>query len=189
MKQRASVIDRRLDQISREKEILEAEFAMLSSMRNKFLSWPHLLKEDDALSHRNCAKFELLARIVSFLSQDDVLAYGGATTREIFLALNASINEEIEGRKQNNQLVGRPISQFSNADDDYRKFDPGTPLVNSDISLNYNTFRSHLARFKAEGRLFVDEESNRWKVIELPTQSVVSEEDSFDEEYEKSKAS
>ncbi|MFV1447207.1 MULTISPECIES: hypothetical protein [unclassified Phaeobacter] len=53
-------------------------------------------------------------------------------------------------------------------------------------AVNYNTFRSHMARFLREGRLYYNSETHRWRVGR--DELTVSEEN-VDEEYEEYRAS
>ena len=94
---------------------------------------------------------------------------GGASTREIYEAVLSGLSSE-------NRRV-----TWSNVDSELLESDVQkelkTPMTMAEKPLNCNTFRSYLARFKDEGRIFFNEETRRWRVTEQEMTTV----DNYDE--------
>ncbi len=55
-------------------------------------------------------------------------------------------------------------------------------------AVNYNTFRSHMARFLKEGRLYFSDETHQWRVVKDEYTVVEAKVNDEDEEYRASKA-
>lgn len=140
MKQQRHKIDQRLAEISELVSELEAETAMLTSVRSSLQLSEHLVLASDTFSPRTAPKFEILARVADYLSEPDQYIFGGASTKAIYTAVLDRLTTHHQG-------PGR-----------YVAFQDGPP--------NYNTFRSYLARFKAEKRIFYDGATKRWRLTE-----------------------
>ncbi|WP_299503788.1 hypothetical protein [uncultured Roseobacter sp.] len=151
-------IDRRLNEIEFELRELEVERSMLTKIQFSFRDWPQLIKPGDRFSQHTAVKFELLALVAEYLARPDPLLFGGASTREIYDAVVQKCKDEATQRRWRNSDPDRLADGIGR--------DAGTPLSNREGRINYNTFRSYLARFKAEGRLFYDDDSRRWRVSE-----------------------
>lgn len=158
MTQQNDIFAKRLAKISKERERLDLEVSLLHRLSAKLKSWPHLLKEGDKFSSRNVAKFELLAFVAGYLSERDPLLFGGAGTREIYSAVLKNAAEE----KERLDAFNRDPERLEKGEEK----NPGTPLLNREEPINYNTFRSYLVRFKDEGRLHYNPETKRWRVSE-----------------------
>ncbi|WP_300012593.1 hypothetical protein [uncultured Roseobacter sp.] len=156
MTQQLKHIAKRLREIEQELTALEVERSMLRKTQHGFSKWPHLIKEGDKFSQRTSVKFELLAKVADYLSEADPLVYGGASTKEIYHAVVEKTKVEGKRREWFNSDPGRLEDGIDR--------DVGTPLSNSREPINYNTFRSYLARYKAEGRLFYNDDTRRWRV-------------------------
>jgi len=159
MTQQNDIFAKRLAEISKEKERLDLEASLLIRLSVKLKSWPHLLKEGDKFSSRNIAKFELLALVAGYLSEHDPLLFGGAGTKEIYSAVLKDAAKE----KERLNAFNRDPERLENG----KEMNPGTPLLNREEPINYNTFRSYLVRFKDEGRLHYNPESKRWRISEV----------------------
>jgi hypothetical protein len=163
MMQQTRKIDLRLKEIERLQRELDAETVMLSKFRDSLQLSEHLVREADVFSARTVAKFELLARIADHLSKPDQYLYGGATTRNLYNHVSANLEEE------------RRRIAFSRIDPDRRERnlppEAVTPMANEVEQPNYNTFRSHLARFKDEGRLFYNPKTRCWRLTKLEVES------------------
>jgi len=167
-------ITKRLKEIEQEKRELDSEYAMLVRIEGALSSHSHLLNSKDMFSHRSAAKFELLARVAEYLSSGNPLIYGGASTREIYNAIILSINEAaVQKSNYNNEQQRSGLGG---------EFDPGTPMINAPESMNYNTFRSYLTRFKKDGRIFFNEDKRRWRITKHERELSLPEEDD-DKDY------
>jgi hypothetical protein len=156
MKQQSNIIADRIVAIKDQIERLQAESAMLSKFRMTLRSCEHLLRDEDVFSTRTSAKFELLARVADHLNGPDPFLYGGSSTKAIYEAVLSSI--DTDRRSIAASLIDR--DRIENGD----LVEQGTPMETDSRPLNYGTFRSYLARFKDEGRIFFNAETRRWRI-------------------------
>ena len=143
MVQQNEMLAKRIREIEEEILALQKESAMLSTLSSYFVRSGHLLRENDKFTARSAAKYQLLARVAEFLNDPHQALDGGAGTRRIY----DGIFNRSEAEKFGTQ---RPVSKDSD----------------TNIAMNYNTFRSYLARFGAEGRIYFDEKKRRGRMTE-----------------------
>ena len=163
----------RIAKLEREINGLRQEQAMLYKFQRLLGQFPQVLRGDDRFTSRTATKFELLARVVTHLSRPDPFMYGGASTKEIYGEVIADIASD---RRATDRFNADP--DRIERGDELKFF---TPLESDDEIPNYNTFRSYLARYRDEGRIFFDEETRRWRVTEKKiTVETADEEEAHD---------
>ncbi len=175
MKNATPLFIRRFAKLDAEISRLEAERAMLVRFQNLLGAYEHVLRDDDHFSTRTLSKFELLARVVKHLNQPDPFMYGGSSTKEIYKAVLAEILTDKQAAEWSKFLPDRGQREASTI--------CATPLEQQSEALNYNTFRSYLARFRSEGRVFFNAETRRWHICdkEITTSNFRSDWEESDE--------
>ncbi|WP_448326735.1 hypothetical protein [Sulfitobacter sp. M13] len=169
------LFDERNAELERQIQGLRAEQAMLAKFKRLFAGFPNVLRPDDRFTSRTAVKFELLARVATHLSRPDCFLYGGASTKSIYEAVVEDIR------------VDKLATQAANSDPN--RIERGekraflSPLERDDENLNYNTFRSYLARYRDEGRIFFNDEKRRWRITENEIEVHTPE---LEEEYDRS---
>lgn len=154
MAQQENYITKRLAKIGQQITSLEDERSSLVRMAQSLGSWQSLLRAGDKLTARNVSKFELLARVAEHLSKPDAYQFGGSDTKAIYNAVLLDLDSESRSIEQ---------SKGPHFDSDgIRKEE--TVLTKFGKGMNYNTFRSHMARFKAEKRLYYNGRTRRWRI-------------------------
>ena len=129
-------------------------------------------------------KFELLARVATSLKEPDPYLYGGASTKEIYDSILSVLASE--KREAKRLTADRREAEISNSPAIPRSpSEELTPMASESEAFNYNTFRSHLARFKKENRIFYNSDTRRWRITEQEptTGEAHSEEDDERERY------
>lgn len=170
-----NLFDERSAELERQIQALRAEQAMLAKFKQLLGSFPHVLRPNDRFTSRTATKFELLARVVTHLNRPDCFLYGGASTKSIYEAVVEDIR------------VDKLATQAANSDPN--RIERGekraflSPLERDDENLNYNTFRSYLARYRDEGRIFFNDEKRRWRITENEIEVHTPE---LEEEYDRS---
>lgn len=148
----------RIAKLEREIDDRRREQAMLSRFQRSLGSFPYVLRDTDRFSPRTATKFELLARVVDYLNRPDPFLYGGASTRELYDV----VTEEIRDGKRRSESYR--VDSVGVGRDKARPVT--TPLEENRGEINYNTFRSYLARFRDEGRIFFNADTRRWRITE-----------------------
>ena len=170
-----NLFDERSAELERQIQALREEQAMLAKFKQLLGSFPHVLRPNDRFTSRTATKFELLARVVTHLNRPDCFLYGGASTKSIYEAVVEDIR------------VDKLATQAANSDPN--RIERGekraflTPLERDDETPNYNTFRSYLARYRDEGRIFFNDEKRRWRITENEIEVHTPE---LEEEYDRS---
>jgi len=153
-----SLFDERNAELERQIQALREEQAMLAKFKHLLGSFPHVLRPDDRFTSRTAAKFELLARIAKHLTRADCYMYGGSSTRETY---DTVVEDIIRDRNTAHAFNVNP--ERAERGEELAVL---TPLERNDGIPNYNTFRSYLARYREEGRIFFDEEKRRWRITQ-----------------------
>ncbi|SDF78134.1 hypothetical protein [Sulfitobacter delicatus] len=159
MKNATTLFTDRIGKLEREIDRLRQERAMLYKFQRLLGEFPQALRDDDRFTPRTATKFELLARVLDYLNLPDTFIYGGASTKEIYRAVLDGIR-----RDRNATIAFNSHPQRLEREEERKVL---TPLEANEDTLNYNTFRSYLARYRDEGRIFFNEETRRWRATEL----------------------
>jgi hypothetical protein len=159
MKQHITKITDRLIEIEGLIKNLNEESAMLLKFQSTLCSCQDVLLASDTFSVRTATKFELLARVAKHLNRPEPLMYGGESTKAIYEYVLSDLDSD---RRQ----ISKSRLELDEGESDL-PVENDTPMSSAETTLNYNTFRSYLARFREEGRIFYNPETRRWRITKI----------------------